>query len=634
MSKKKKKSAKKIQKNIRNIGVILSVVIILVVATLLIYKIANSNRISSVTRKLKNKYDDIKCINKSCDGILAKEEGKKNTDIIRIYNSKGSLVVKYKEKQSKKTKSPYALKDEYFLKKTYISDENVTYSINNLNGEKLYSTKNKLSSLSNYFILMQKQGNIGDVYTLIDKEGKELYSNISELETYDDDKYIYIKIDKDYFILKENGKKILQGYKVVEEVKENDECIYLVIKEDKNDLYYYFDVNDEKIVGDGFNTYKIQKDNTIKVTKKENDEINSYTISTKGKQEKIKENISTSQIIKNFKSKIDSNKYYLYTSSVISDSQKNVLVDDLDGKSFGILNVSTKNYTKIYDYSSEKFYSTVNTLDSLIDDVYVQISCTENSCGSSKMVVYNLSKNEEIFKLEGNEKVAQNYIQFKNGYKVFKYSTLSSDENYKNKYVLYDNKNKELLISTNEINVIDSEIILGEVSNESVSLYLASKNKTLTTENSFADKLNVKDNVYYKYRNDNETIIVDNKGNKIYSTSNGKLEYNDENIFDIESKKVKIYNIKTKEINKYKLLKNESLTDMAGETIEPFRSAIFITNTEDNYIKIVNSKGKVIKKINDMTIKSVEINEKEKRAYIVTKKEVDSKIKFGLYIAK
>ncbi len=630
----KTKSKKKKEKNIKFIGMVLLLAIIMIVVTLLVYKVANNNRISFITRKLNTKYDDVKCINNSCDGIMA-VENKDKIDIIRIYNSKGNLVAKYKEKQNAKSKTPYAVKKEYFLKKKSSSDgKNITFSIHNLDGEKLYSTSNQLTALSNYFILMQKQGNIGDVYTLINKDGEELYSNITDLKSYYNNEYVYIKIDKDYFILNNEGKKVLEGYKVEKEVNENDECLYLLVKDCNNNLYYYFDIEDGKIIGDGFNTYKIQGDNSIRVTKKENDIVNNYIVSTNGKQKKLKDDISTSKAIKSLKSKIDSDKYYLYAASVTSSNQENVLVDDLTKKSIGILNISTKDYKKIYDYSSDKFYSTINVLESLDNNLYLQISCTENVCENNKMVVYNLTKNKEMFKNEGNDKVAQNYVQFKNGYKVFKYSHSSSNENYKGKYVLYDDNNNELIISTNEINVIDSEIVLGEVSSDSLVLYLSSKKKQLNNENGTAEKLNIKNNDYYKYREGNKNIIVDNNGKKIYSIESGKLEYNDENIFAISSKNIKIYNVKTKKTNIYKLLKNEKLNDMASKEIKPYRGTIFINNSEDNYIKVVNSKGKVIKNIKDVTIKSVEFNEKEKRAYIITKKSVDSKVKFGLYIAK
>lgn len=629
----KTKSKKKVEKRIKIIGMVLSLAIILVAVVSLVYKAANNNRISFVTKKLSAKYDDVKCINASCDGIMA-VQNKKKKDVVRIYNSKGNLVAKYKEKDSGKIKAPYEIKKDYFLKKTTESDgKEVSSSIHNLNGKELYSSSNPLTALSNYFILMQKQGNIGDVYTLINKDGKELYSNISEIENYNDE-YVYIKIDKDYFILNNKGKKLLEGYKIVREVKENDKSLYLVVKEDNNDLYYYFDVKDGKIVGEGFNDYKIQKDNTIRVTKKENDTTVNYIVKTNGKQEELDEADDYTNAINTIKSKIDSKKYLIYPASVTSSKQKNVLVDNLANKSIGILNLSSNKFKKLYDYSSNKFYSTINVLESLDDNLYLQISCTENVCNNNKMVVYNMTENKEIFKNEGNDKVAQNYVQFKNGYKVFKFNHSSKDEKYKGKYVLYDDNNKELAMSTNEINVIDSEIVLGNVSDKSIVLYVSSRKKQLNNENESASKLDIKNNNYYQYKKGNDNIIVDSNGKKIYSINNGKLEYNDENIFAITNKLIKIYNMKTEEINIYKFEKNESLNNISNKNIKPFKNTIFVNNSDDNYIKVVNSKGKVIKTIKDSVIKSVEYNEKEKKAYIVTKKDVDSKIKFGLYIAK
>ena len=66
------------------------------------------------------------------------------------------------------------------------------------------------------------------------------------------------------------------------------------------------------------------------------------------------------------------------------------------------------------------------------------------------------------------------------------------------------------------------------------------------------------------------------------------------------------------------------------EKINPYKNAIYINNTSEKYIKIVNNKGKTIKKIDDVTINKVAENGSSNVVIIVK----NSKNKYGLLIGE
>ena len=84
----------------------------------------------------------------------------------------------------------------------------------------------------------------------------------------------------------------------------------------------------------------------------------------------------------------------------------------------------------------------------------------------------------------------------------------------------------------------------------------------------------------------------------------------------------------------YKLKKNEKINDNGGQNVAPYKNSIYINNTVDNYIKVVNANGRTVKKINKVTINSVKYNKKTNNVIIITKKINGNNNSYGLYIAK
>lgn len=631
----KKNTVNQITEDKKIIGVI-AIFIILIIGGIVVTNLETDNdNISRVTKILSDKYDSIKCINSECSGIIATTKNKDKNEN-KIYSAYGKLVAKYNDSEKNK-KTPYDYQKKYILMQKKISDNETRYYMVNTSGKVLYKTNNKLIVLNENYVLEQEKAKIDYVYKFIDLTGKVKYENITDYKTYDDNKFISMtKEDKNY-ILNSKGQKIVDDCKVENEVKdEKDRTKFLIVQNTKNDSYYYFNTSKSKIVGDSFESYKLKFDNSLVVYKKENNSKVSYNVNKNGIQKKASSSKFLAEVVKDLKSKLDENKFYIYTLSVLDENQDSIFVDNKEEKSFGIYNLKDNKYTSIYNYSSDKFYSSISVLESNDDKTYFQVSCSNPICSETQMLVYNFSDNKELFKLTGDSLVATEYSQYENGYKVIKYSYKTTNDDYKGKYVLYDKDNKELYKSSNQISIIDSKLVMGkEIESDSI-LYSTNKNKILNDEKTLAEKLDVKNKNYYKYRNnDSKNVIINSKGNEIYSVDNsGTIEYNNDNIFAITSKDIKIYNMDSEKVSTYRFSKNETTTDYSNSKITPFGSVAFVNNSNKSYVKVIDSNANVLKQIKKTSIYKVEVNKEHTKAFIITTSKVNGKVKYGLYLAK
>ena len=631
----KKNTVNQITEDKKIIGVI-AIFIILIIGGIVVTNLETDNdNISRVTKILSDKYDSIKCINSECSGIIATTKNKDKNEN-KIYSAYGKLVAKYNDSEKNK-KTPYDYQKKYILMQKKISDNETRYYMVNTSGKVLYKTNNKLIVLNENYVLEQEKAKIDYVYKFIDLTGKVKYENITDYKTYDDNKFMSMtKEDKNY-ILNSKGQKIVDDCKVENEVKdEKDRTKFLIVQNTKNDSYYYFNTSKSKIAGDSFESYKLKSDNSLVVYKKENNSKVSYNVNKNGIQKKASSSKFLAEVVKDLKSKLDENKFYIYTLSVLDENQDSIFVDNKEEKSFGIYNLKDNKYTSVYNYSSDKFYSSISVLESNDDKTYFQVSCSNPICSETQMLVYNFSDNKELFKLTGDSLVATEYSQYENGYKVIKYSYKTTNDDYKGKYVLYDKDNKELYKSSNQISIIDSKLVMGkEIESDSI-LYSTNKNKILNDEKTLAEKLDVKNKNYYKYRNnDSKNVIINSKGNEIYSVDNsGTIEYNNDNIFAITSKDIKIYNMDSEKVSTYRFSKNETTTDYSNSKITPFGSVAFVNNSNKSYVKVIDSNANILKQIKKTSIYKVEVNKEHTKAFIITTSKVNGKVKYGLYLAK
>ena len=507
------------------------------------------------------------------------------------------------------------------------------YSIKNKRGKSIYETENKLSVLNDNYVLMEDTKAKTGEYTILTKKGKTKYSNISDVDTYLNGKYIVTKIDDTYSILNEKGEKILTNYeirKVVTDEKDNE--LYMIVKNTVDNIYNYYSISKEKIIGDSFTSYTSSDEiGELVITKKENDNNVKYTLSKDGKQIKLED---SKEAIQKIKEKVDSDKYKLYEDSVYSSDQNNVLVDNKSEKSFGVFNLKNSNFKSLYNYKSDKnyVYSTVSKINSINkEDNILKISCSDYSCDKKESIIYDVKNDKELYKVEDIN--VSDYKEYEDGYKVVSFSS-DRTNNYGSKNVVFDKSNKEIEVSNNNITLVDKKLVYGEEDNYSITLYSVKQGKTLNTQK--ATKEEVSGNVVYKYTDkDDNIIIINSKGNEVIKVSdNDYFKSSDGNYIYIKENMLYVYNIKKNKTYKYKMRDNEKLNDASGDIISPYRNTIFVNNSSDKYVKVLNFKGNQIKKIKNVEISEVEFNKDEKKAFIIVKKNTKEGSLYGLYVAE
>lgn len=606
-------------------------IVALIIIVLMVYLILTNKKIDGITKVNKifdEKYYDVKCISEKCDYIIVSSGDESKTSKKYIYNYNGKKISSYKEtfnSNSKTSNEINEVSENYLIfKKVNRSNNDITgYYLTDLKDNKKYSTSNELKYLTDNLLLMKKQGG----YEIITKDGKEKYSNIDSAKTFNNDKIVLINVNNTSVILDNKGEKILEDYTVSKEVKNNDgDTLYLVIKDVKNNLFYYFDVDKKEIIGDNFQNFS-EKDNkgNLIITKVKNNVLSKYILDKNGNQKKYTEK-NTQKYANDIKMLIDSSKYYVYDNSVYKENQNNVFVNKKDDNTFGIYNEKDNKYKKLYDYSKENSKSNITEVNK--NGIY-QISCKKDNCKTNENLVYDLNNMKKVFDIKDNNLSILNYTLYENGYKNVKYN-----DNNNSKYILYNNDNKKVIDSSKQIIVIDDEIsYTNDKTEDDVLLYSFKKNKTYNKENEEAKKINISEYTLYKYKTDNKICIMNNKGKKIECTKdNVKLSYSDDIVYYLNDDKIVMINAQNSMKNKYNLEKNEKMNDIKGDLIPLYRNTLFVNNSVNDYIKVVSNTGRVIKKINNAEVVNIKQIDKT-NVLIFTKNTIDNKDYFGLYLA-
>lgn len=606
-------------------------VIALIIIILMVYLILTNKKIDGITKVNKifdEKYYDVKCISEKCDYIIASSGDESKTSKKYIYNYNGKKISGYKENfnSNSKTSNEISEVSENYLifKKVNRSNNDITgYYLTDLKNNKKYSTSNELKYLTDNLLLMKKQ----EGYEIITKDGKEKYSNIDSAKTFNNDKIVLINVNNTSVILDNMGEKILEDYTVSKEVKNNDgDTLYLVIKDVKNNLFYYFDIYKKEIIGDNFQNYSERDDKgNLIITKVKNNVLSKFILDKNGNQKKYTEK-NIQKYANDIKMLIDSSKYYVYDNSVYKENQNNVFVNKKDDNTFGIYNVKDNKYKKLYDYSKENSKSNITEVNK--NGIY-QISCKKDNCKTNENLVYDLNNMKKVFGIKDNNLSILNYTLYENGYKNVKYN-----DNNNLKYILYDNNNKKVIDSSKQIIVVDDEIsYTNDKTEDDVLLYSFKKNKTYNKENEEASIMDIYNYTLYKYKTDDKTCILNNKGKKIECTKDDiKLSYSDDLVYYLNDDKIVMINAQNSKKNKYNLEKNEKINDIKGDLIPLYRNTLFVNNSANDYIKVVSNTGRVIKKINNAEVVSVKQIDKT-NVLIFTKNTIDNKDYFGLYLA-
>lgn len=619
------------------IKILCAIAVVLLIALIIkifVFKPGTSK--NGVSKLLDTKYDSISCIDYDCNGFMAIDGDKLTKYKVVLFNVDGEKVADYKEVYNanlKETEVPYAIgKDFYLTSITSLSKLSASgYNMKNKKGKVIYSSEKSIELLNNYLVITTDKETSKKI--IVDKKRKVLYSNISDYDSYFNGKIIEIEIDNTYALLNELGEKFLSDYSISKIVKDEDEkYLYAVVKNEKDKVYNYFDLLKAKIVGDSFSSYSAGDEvGTLVITKKENEKSVKYLLTKDGKQTKVEEetntNTGSSNLFDVFKNYIDST-YAIYTRSLYSKDQENILVENKTEKSAGIYNIKTKEYKELFKFNPERLYYSLNNYyvaqKDPKDESILRIVCT-SSCVQNTSVVYDFKNNKELYRYEGEDYLTS-YTEYENGFKVIGLST--SSRNYA---VLDKDNNKVYSTENGNIYIIDSEIVYGSYPNYSAIIY-SSKDKKAITEN----KVNLVDdykNKIYTYSDDNYNYVLNASGKEIIKV--GKKDYfkNIKNYYVyLVDNKLNIYNIDKDKTNTYTLKDNEKMNDASGSMISPYKQNLVINNSTEKYVKVINFNGKVLKKINNVELSKFKTNDEAEKAFLIVKKTKNNKDLYGLYV--
>lgn len=617
------------------IKILCAIIVVLLIALAIKFFVFKSGASKNgVSKLLDTKYDSISCIDYDCNGFMAIEGDKLTKYKVVLFNVDGEKVADYKEVYNanlKETEVPYAIgKDFYLTSVTNLSKLSTEkYNMKNKKGKVIYSSEKSISLLNNYLVTTTDKESSKD--SIIDRKGNLLYSNVSDYESYFNGKIIEIEIDNSYALLNERGEKFLSDYSISKIVKdEEDKYLYAVVRNEKDKVYNYFDLLKATIVGDSFNSYTNGDEvGTLIITKKENEKSVKYTLTKDGKQTKLETEETTTtndNLFKDFKDKVDTDTYSIFSSSLYSKDQENIIVNNKVEKSMGVYNVNTKEYKELYKYDQEKsyFYSSVyNVKNSDENGLVLRFTCT-SSCVQNESVIYDVKNNKELYRYEG-ENYITSYSEYKNGYKIVGLS------NSTDRYSVLDKDNKNLYSSKNVVLILDSELVLGDKPTYSAILYSSKDNKVISENTVYI--IDDYKNMLYKYSDETNTYILDKDGKEIIKVSkNDYLKNIDSYYIYIANGKLNIYDIDKNKTNSYTMKDSEKMNDASGSMISPYKKTLVINNSTEKYVKVINFNGKVIKKIDNVELSKFKTNDEAEKAFLIVKKSKNNKELYGLYV--
>ncbi|MBR2997641.1 MAG: hypothetical protein IKF37_01010 [Bacilli bacterium] len=615
---------------------ILAGIIVLGIIIYLIFFRLNISTIKRVRKIASPSFYDISCLNADCDYIVASKGDKYGKYTTFVYNASGKKIARINETYDSKSSYTKTISDAtknyvIFMKKNYTTGDILGYTLSNTKGKDKYNSKTLLYSLTDNLIAEKFE----DSYKILDRNGKIIFSDVKDINVYANNTIVSINTNREDMILDSKGNTLLNGYKIVSDItNKKGESLYFIVVDSNRNAYYYYDYKKNNLNEESFNGYtKGKNEGELIITKTGNGSYTKYVLDKSGKiSEYVSEN--NLELVGLIRNQIDTKEYGVYSDSIRYESQKYILVNKLKDNSLGVYNISSKKYTKILDYAKENGSVALTVLDSDNNNLYLQINCSNVYCKKDTMIVYDVINARELYKSE-NKNAMASYIEYDGNYKVIKYSNNASEE-YKDKYVLYDKNNKEILKTNNQIVVVDKKKIFGKDSSyQSLILFNSKSNKALNSDDNLASKISISSTIVYKYSDKDNTYLLNEKGKVLNrSSKSASLIYGSDTIMCFDESKISIINPIDNRNKSYKMKKNEKINDNSGQNITPYKNSLFINNTVDKYIKVINANGRTVKKISKSTLNSAHYNEKTGNVIIITKQLKNNNNLYGLYIAK
>ena len=477
---------------------------------------------------------------------------------------------------------------------------------------------------SNYLYAYNKTDNYE--YAVFDYNGNKLYefNNHNKLNITTVSKKFFITKENEYHLYNSDSEEIMSGnsiYPISEYlifadnnvINTKGEVLFSSVKNIKK--YYrnkYFSIDNNFVDKKGkvlLNGYKIIKE-------KINDNEIDYFIVKKDKKYycffPIVNNIIGDGFDKYFEY---NNKIYIVSNNKIFEISMNGLrkevnftIDkNINKKNINYSNAVRKNrlltirdyYLGILETDTNEFHKIMKTKNysfKFIDEKYINLSC------NNKNYVYDLNNYKVLY-----ENTFDNIIIFKNNYK-----TIEID----NMYYLLDDQDRRITSSDKQIILLNSKIKVGKA-NDDIVLF----DKELYS----GESITINKKTYYKYKKDNMYYLVSSDLKEKYK-SDVYLDYMDNTIVKKDKNKLYFYDKKNNKEYTY------SLKDYRIKNKEINKNEIILSNNKN--IIILNKKGKVIKKINNVKLEKIYFS-KEKQAIILTvEKNKINKTYKGAYVLK
>ena len=480
------------------------------------------------------------------------------------------------------------------------------------------------SDNSNYLYAYNKTDNYE--YSVFDYNGNKLYefNNHNKLDIVTVSKKYFITKENEYHLYNSDSKEILSGnniYSINEYlifvdnnvINTKGEVLFNNVKNIKK--YYnnkYFSIDNNFVDKKGkvlLNGYKIIKE-------KINDNEIDYFIVKKDKKYYCFFPIVNNIIGDGFSKYFEYNdKIYIVSNDKIFEISMNGLrkevtfyIDkNINKKNIDYSNAVRKNriltirdyYLGVLETDTNKFHKIMKTKNfsfKFIDKNYINIFC------NNKNYVYDLNNYKIVY-----ENNFDDIVIFKN-----KYKTIKAD----NMYYLLDDQDRRITSSDKQIILLDSKVKIGNVE-DNIVLF----GKELYS----GESITINKKTYYKYKDGSIDYIVSSDLKEAYS-SDSYLNYMTDTIVKKEKNRLYFYDKKNNKKYVYEL------SDYRIKNKEINKNEIILSNNKS--IIILNKKGKVVKKINNVILEDIHyIKEKQSIVLTVNKKKIN-KIYKGAYVLK
>lgn len=598
-----------------------------------------SNSIKDISSIIDVKYDEI---DNDGDYFYALA-GDSLTGNITFFNSNGKKLgdinLSKMDPKIVATLDIEELTDNYYiLSYMDVNSFNDVYMAYSYNGKKLFEASD-IEALTDNYLLVTIETENDSIDSIYSSNGKEVYKNVENARDYENT-YIYFKQNDVSKIIDNNGKEILSGHRIAEIVKDdNNKIKYMIVRNDEDSVYNYYDINSNTKKGDAFTGYsKDSKTGNMIITKKVNSNNVKFVLSDNGEQTEYKDDSSNekSNYYEEIKDKIDMSKYAVFADTVKSETQNYILVNSLEDNKYGVLDIAKGEFTEFGIYkenSSRRLNLQQLSSEENSNDIIFSITCSTYYCDYTQSTIYNFTTNKKIASRGENETGIYNIYMYDNGYKVIENSSSSNEDS--RLYLLLDNEDKKLLESKNYIDVLGQKVIYytgTPKTTGSIALYSINDKKVVNADGKDVysiTSMNVADKKLRYYNSDDKINFITADG-KINSIDGKYQSYDDVGIYLVKDKTLIYYNAYTDKTSSYTLIDNESNNGSNGREMAPYRDVFFINNSYDMTFRVVNADGKNIISKKDLQI--YKLSKDDNGNILIYVKDKNEKI--GVYIAK